>query len=690
MRWLGPGIALLWMLGTTALGCGDDGAPAAGAGAPAPADVGEVELASAQAAAPPAAPRKRRRGRPLPAYQGWTLDQERVDFADYLGRRLVLFLFNPEVDEADRVAPAVAAIAAEGAAHNFRVLGVAHGSSGEKAKAFVARHGLGFPVVDDPAGRVAGLLGVQARLAALLVDAEGHFVTGATQFPTQVSDPETLIEAEFRGWLRLPRPDAVAVPELGERPLAPAFTAPRLDGGEDFDLASTRGRPLVLLFFLHTCPHCHGAMRALKDALPRIPEEQRPALVGISLVDKAIAVRESLKEEGLDFFPVVFDPAGRIQAAYGAERSVPVVFLVDAEGRIVSRTDGWRDERDPPLLRMRVAQLAGADVPMLLHRSGYSGDEFCAVCHGSQHETWMLTRHAAAFDTLVRHGADRNEECVGCHVVGFEKSGGYSLDVPTPHFENVGCETCHGRGGPHLSPQHVVGASYETVCVTCHDTKHSLGFDYASFVPQVSHAVNASFAGLSLEEKRARLAERRPRANLLPTGAAYVGSGACQSCHPKEYETWSAQPHARALESLAAKGEAGNADCLACHTTGYEREGGFPAGGGAAEHPDLAAVGCESCHGPGGDHVGEGAARRGSIVSLTDKCDSCVILKICGGCHDDANDPGFEFEVQEKIERQRHGTIAPSSGTSKEASLPPGGSDVGLLEEAFRHLDARG
>jgi hypothetical protein len=31
------------------------------------------------------------------------------------------------------------------------------------------------------------------------------------------------------------------------------------------------------------------------------------------------------------------------------------------------------------------------------------------------------------------------------------------------------------------------------------------------------------------------------------------------------------------------------------------------------------------------------------------------VLQICGSCHDDANDPGFEFEVLDKIERQRHG-----------------------------------
>merc|ERR1711969_485517 len=96
------------------------------------------------------------------------------------------------------------------------------------------------------------------------------------------------------------------------------------------------------------------------------------------------------------------------------------------------------------------------------------------------------------------------------------------------------------------------------------------------------------------------------------------------------------------------------------------RDGGFPDSGDFTElalaTPDLARVGCESCHGPGANHVAEGAVRRGTILSLGDKCDSCVILQICGSCHDDANDPGFEFEVQEKIDRIRHATIEAGTG----------------------------
>ena len=333
---------------------------------------------------------------------------------------------------------------------------------------------------------------------------------------------------------------------------------------------------------------------------------------------------------------------------------------------------------------MQLARLAGQPVPMLLHKTGYSGNEFCVVCHESQAETWELTTHATAFDTLVRHGAERNGECVSCHVVGYGQPGGYDLAEAPRVLEGVGCETCHGRGGPHLSPDFVKDHDYEAGCVTCHNATHSVGFDYATFLPKVSHAANAQFASLSIEERRALLEERRKPRDLLPTDAEYVGSAACQSCHEAEHATWSDQPHARSLASLESKGKAADTACLTCHTTGFGRPGGFPEDGAPADHPDLASVGCESCHGPGGEHVKDDVAKRGSILALADKCDSCVILQICGSCHDDANDPGFEFEVQDKIERQRHGS--PPSEQAGDAA--PDAADVTLLERAFSSAQA--
>jgi hypothetical protein len=229
---------------------------------------------------------------------------------------------------------------------------------------------------------------------------------------------------------------------------------------------------------------------------------------------------------------------------------------------------------------------------------------------------------------------------------------------------------------------------YSSVCLGCHDEKHSLGFDYAAFLPRISHADNEELIALPPEEKRRLLAERgRPGGSLLPTSMDYVGSEACASCHEPEFATWAASPHARAGQSLVSKGEAGNADCLACHTTGFKRAGGFPSGGSIEAQPDLARVGCESCHGPGGEHVKEDAAHFGDILSLGDKCDSCVILEICGSCHDDANDPGFEFELQERIERQRHGTTEPGTGKPKERTAwQPSGESP--LAHAFAPGDA--
>ena len=161
----------------------------------------------------------------------------------------------------------------------------------------------------------------------------------------------------------------------------------------------------------------------------------------------------------------------------------------------------------------------------------------------------------------------------------------------------------------------------------------------------------------------------KPR-DVLPKNADYVGSSVCQSCHPSEFKTWSGSPHRHAVDTLETKGKADDAACLQCHTTGMGRGGGFPKDGKGTDHThrDLASVGCESCHGPGGNHVAPEATKLGTIVSLADKCDSCAILQICGSCHDDVNDSGFEFEVEEKIERQRHGTIEAGTGKPLSAS----------------------
>jgi peroxiredoxin len=624
-------------------------------------------------ASPRAAPATLRRERPLPAYQGNDVDGGRISISELLGKRLLLFFFDPSAKQTGMVGKAVAGVAAERVSHNFDIVGVAMKGDRDGVKSVLRELGLEIPVLDDRSGGFANLLSLRAPVALLAADADGYVITGTTSFIDEVQDPSAMVEGEIRDWLRLPRKKMPAVSLLGERPRAPLFSATRLDGGEPFELAALRGTPLVLVFFMESCPHCKTALRFFEKELAELPEAQRPVLAGVSVVKRTIGIRERLEEEGLGFFPILLDPDGSIRSAYGAETAVPVIFLIDGDGSILSRTDGWRDRREPALMRMRLAKLAGEPLPILLHSTGYSGDEFCNVCHEAENQTWQLTRHAGAFDTLVRHGADHDPECLGCHVVGWGEPGGFSLENPAVSLEGVGCETCHGRGGTHLDEKPddapPLEPDYEAVCKTCHTQKHSLGFEYAKFLPLVSHEENLHVTELPVEERRRILGERsKPRQDLLPGFAEYTGSEVCKSCHEEEFATWSEHAHAASIAKLEAPTETENPECLRCHTTAFGKPGGFPADANPAELPDLAVVGCESCHGPGSKHVEDKGSDPGNIVALGDKSAPCVTLQVCASCHDEANDPGFAFRLEDEIEHQRHGIVA--AGTGKRLDDP--------------------
>jgi len=625
--------------------------------------------AKAAGAAPAAKAKTRsRRERPLPNFSGRTLEGESLEVSSMLGKRLVIFFFNPEVKDATPATQAVRAISNLRGKYNFEILGVATGSNRETIVAFAKKNDIDFKVLDDSSAAIARRIGLRQPMTLIGTDADGYVTFGIQQFMTHAPDPERAIEIQIREALLLPPLSSENEPVLGNHPMAPLFTVDIMDSDQRFDLAAHRGEGVILIFFLHSCPHCQHTLAFLREALAELPADKRPTLIGIEVSGRTGAVRRVLKERNLDFFPVAFDDNRSIQAEYGSYGGVPDMFFIDATGRIVARVQGWNPDRDEQLTRMRIAKLGGAKVPMLLSRSGYSGNEACGICHELEQETWYFTKHAGAYGTLVKHGKANDEECVGCHVVGYSKTGGFTSAGETPDLENVGCESCHGRGGPHLSPDFTPKDDYSAVCPTCHTSEHSLGFDYAKFLPRISHEANAYVTKLSLEERQALLEKIGAPREVLQTNAEHVGSEACKSCHEREYATWAASPHASSVATLAKQGESANLTCLACHTTGFGRPGGFPKNGRVESHADLARVGCESCHGPGAAHAKSDAPKTGNIVALGDKCDSCVILQICGRCHDDANDPGFEFQVVEKIEAQRHGTIEPGTGKPKAGS----------------------
>ncbi len=133
--------------------------------------------------------------------------------------------------------------------------------------------------------------------------------------------------------------------------------------------------------------------------------------------------------------------------------------------------------------------LSGQDCPLTttpVGDSGLTGDFVgstrCSQCHSSVHTTWMSTLHATALETLEAIDQDTNENCIGCHTVGFGMEGGFVSRAVTNELAGVGCESCHGPGRAHvenvqdesLRPPKSLAAS---VCGTCHTGEHHPTFD---------------------------------------------------------------------------------------------------------------------------------------------------------------------------------------------------------------------
>src|SRR5207253_6099592 len=69
---------------------------------------------------------------------------------------------------------------------------------------------------------------------------------------------------------------------------------------------------------------------------------------------------------------------------------------------------------------------------------------------------------------------------------------------------------------------------------------------------------------------------RRDYVNV--NGATFVGVASCKSCHPRTYAKWSTTGHARAYASLEHDSKPNtvfDAECITCHTTGFEYNSGW-------------------------------------------------------------------------------------------------------------------
>ena len=139
---------------------------------------------------------------------------------------------------------------------------------------------------------------------------------------------------------------------------SPDITLLTIDG-EELQLASLRGQPLLLTFWATSCPGCIREMPHLIELYEEL-SPQGLEVIGVAMsYDKPSHVLSMRKARNIPY-PVALDIHGAAAQAFGNVRLTPTSFLISPDGRIVSQKIG---EMDMPRLRNNIlAMLQQASV----------------------------------------------------------------------------------------------------------------------------------------------------------------------------------------------------------------------------------------------------------------------------------------------------------------------------------------
>ena len=139
-----------------------------------------------------------------------------------------------------------------------------------------------------------------------------------------------------------------------QKTLAPDFTLPQLDGRQ-LSLSSYRGKAVLLDFWATWCVPC-------REETPHFVELQQKygdrglQIIGVSMDDSADPVGPFVAQFHVNY-PIVMGTA-KTGEQYGGVLGLPIAFLIDREGHIVSKHVGATDAAvfDREIVQMLAAQ----------------------------------------------------------------------------------------------------------------------------------------------------------------------------------------------------------------------------------------------------------------------------------------------------------------------------------------------
>lgn len=117
-------------------------------------------------------------------------------------------------------------------------------------------------------------------------------------------------------------------PAIARGAPAPAIVGTTLDGAP-FDLASLRGRPVLVNFWGPSCVPCRDEFPLLKAKLQQHAGDDI-AIVGVLMYDAAAPARDFIAQYGAGW-PTVDDPDGVIRTAYRVAAR-PQTYFIDRAG----------------------------------------------------------------------------------------------------------------------------------------------------------------------------------------------------------------------------------------------------------------------------------------------------------------------------------------------------------------------
>ncbi len=176
----------------------------------------------------------------------------------------------------------------------------------------------------------------------------------------------TLPEDTYLAMMNLAGPPAIVMVRTGQTSRlalatstaagmsAEPFEVKMLDG-KALKLEDYRGRYVVLTFWASWAKPCLTDIPHLKAVCEQYGKAGKAAVIGLNMDDDADTVRDYLRRNPLPWPQAYLDDAQRadIAAAYGVDR-VPMTFLIDPQGRIVSK-----DLRGPAIQAAVTKAMAG-------------------------------------------------------------------------------------------------------------------------------------------------------------------------------------------------------------------------------------------------------------------------------------------------------------------------------------------